>query len=153
MKMSKIKIAVLVLLTVVVTVAVLPLMNVAYDEFYFKPWYESLTPIKKEYAHPTPFFATWYGFGTIAVWACLGFVWLTYLIVKLKQSRNFHLFPRQPASKATREHSLILFGTPFHPFLMVTLVQFDGFFCGFSLSGLYQVFDGFFGGFFRPYFT
>jgi len=83
MKMSKFRIAVLVLLTVVVAVAVLPLMNVAYDEFYFKPWYESLTPIKKEYAHPTPFFATWYGFGTIAVWACLGFVWLTYSIVML----------------------------------------------------------------------
>ncbi len=88
MKMSKIKIAVLVLLTVAVAVAVFPLMNVAYHEFYFKPWYESLTPIKKEYAHPTPFFATWYGFGTIAVWACLGFVWLTYSIVKLKQSRK-----------------------------------------------------------------
>jgi uncharacterized metal-binding protein len=88
LKLSKFKIAVLVLLTVVVAVAVLPLMKVAYDEFYFKPWYESLTPIKKEYVHPTPFFATWYGFGTIAVWGCLGFVWLTYSIVKLKQSRS-----------------------------------------------------------------
>ena len=68
MKMSKSRIAVLMLLTVVVAVAALSLMKVTYDEFYFEPWYESLTPIKKEYAHPTPLFATWYGFGTIAVW-------------------------------------------------------------------------------------
>jgi len=83
MKVSKFKFAVLVLLTVAVAVAVLPLMKVAYDEFYFKPWYESLPPIQKGYANPKPFFVTWYGFGTIMVWACLGFVWLTYSIVML----------------------------------------------------------------------
>lgn len=83
MKMSKGKIAVL-LLSVVVAVAVFPLMYVAYDTFYYKPWYDSLDPIHKYAAHRTPFFATWYGFGTLVVWACLGFVWLSYSMLKWK---------------------------------------------------------------------
>lgn len=86
--MSKFRIPVLVLLTVAVAAAVFPLMKVAYDELYFKPWYESLPPIQKSYADPKPFFATWYGFGTIAVWACLGFVWVFYSVVHAFKSRK-----------------------------------------------------------------
>jgi len=65
----------LALISVIIAIAIFPLMSVFYDTFYLKPFVESLPPHLRPYLNPQPFFSTIYGGCTITVWTFLGFLW------------------------------------------------------------------------------
>ncbi len=66
----------LALISVVVAVAIWPVTYAIYREFYVKPFLQSAPPYLRPYIDYQPFFSTWYGMFTLAVWVCIVSSWI-----------------------------------------------------------------------------
>jgi nitric oxide reductase large subunit len=83
--MSKAKLVVLII-SIVIAVAILPLMFLSYQKFYVEPTLQRYPQELHPYIDLTPFLATSYGYCTLAVWVLLWFVWMGKAIIKTRKT-------------------------------------------------------------------
>ena len=83
--MSKAKLVVLII-SIVIAVAILPLMFTLYQKFYVEPTLQRYPPELRPYIDLTPFLATSYALCTFAVWVLLFSLWMGKAIIKTRKT-------------------------------------------------------------------
>lgn len=69
----------------IIAIAVLPISFMAYQEFYVKPFLNSLPWYVRPFADPEPFPSTVYWDFTKLVWMGLGVSWLLIAVIKISK--------------------------------------------------------------------
>ena len=83
--MSKAKLVALII-SIVIAVAILPLMFTLYQKFYVEPTLQRYPPELRPYIDPYPFLATSYALYTYAVWLLLFSLWIVKSIIKTRKT-------------------------------------------------------------------
>lgn len=83
--MSKAKLVALII-SIVIAVAILPLMFISYQKFYLEPTLQRYPKALQPYIDLNPFFATSYALYTYAVWLLLFSLWMVKSIIKTRKT-------------------------------------------------------------------
>lgn len=89
------------LISVIVVIAIRPIMLIAYEEFYVKPAFSKYPEALRPWMDPHLFHQTWYGKVPFIIYTLIGSLWIGVALLKLMYWRKWRIRNRKVQSQTS----------------------------------------------------